>query len=391
MTSFAKSFAAAVVALAPSALASSEAFVDDLKRSLTVEAEEIADAFGFPGITVSVADGNGVVSVAVGSANLETGEEMTPRTTMPAASVGKTFVAAVVLDFVAEAQLSLDSPVAPLFADDAWFARLPNAETMTVRHLLGHRSGLPDHVKLSAFPEMLRRSDRETDPVELISLLGGLDPLFPAGEEWSYSDTGYLILGLIIERVTGEPFEDAVRIRFIEPLALGLTGPSNRRQLPGLARGYASEAGGLGLPVRSTDGEGRLVWNPAIEGAGGGFYSTSSDLATWGRAFLSGRLTKEELFKVAAEGVPTAPERRASRYGLGIAVRSGPVMGEAYGHRGWIPGYSTSLQYYRAHDAAIALQINTDIGIIDSDRPILMEIEDRIASAYCRAIRDEQQ
>lgn len=193
------------------------------------------------------------------------------------------------------------------------------------------------------------------------------------------SDIGILLFGLIIEAVTGQSYNDTVRERFIEPLGLGSTGPSNQRNLPHLARGYVSTGSGLSLPEFTTDDDAVMVWDPAIEWTGGGLYSTSRDLAVWGRAFLSGELVSPPVFADAVKGVSASENDPLSLYGLGIAIRADSEHGPVYGHRGWIPGYVSSLQYYPQHDVSIAFQINTEIGIVGTGRPVMWEIEERLA------------
>lgn len=236
-------------------------------------------------MTVAMAGPDGVVTIATGVANREDEAPMTPEMTMLAASIGKTFVAATVLELSEEERLALDDPISRWLGDRVWFDRLPNGKTITVRHLLQHRSGLPDHIHLPAFAELWPDQVDQAKPEDLIALTFETEPLFPAGKGWSYTDTGYLLLGLIIEAATDEIYEDVVRRRFLEPLMPASTGPSNRKALPGLARGYVSGAAGLGLPVMTTDDRGEMVWDPAVEWAGGGLYSTSRDLAVWGGRF----------------------------------------------------------------------------------------------------------
>lgn len=123
-----------------------------------------------------------------------------------------------------------------------------------------------------------------------------------------------------------------------------------------------------------------MLWDPGIEWAGGGFYSTSHDLALWGRAVLSGGMHKPETYAQAIDGVAAPGNDTTSSYGLGIAIRQESDRGPVYGHRGWIPGYVSSLQYYPDYDTAIAFQTNTDTGIIDSKEPVIMVIEERLAA-----------
>ena len=299
---------------------------------------------------------------------------------MLAASIGKTFVAATVLQLCDEGRLDLDAPISKWLERWDWFADLPNADTIRVRHLLQHTSGLPDHVHMDAFAQLGLNRAAELGPEGMVALVLGTEPRFPAGAGWSYTDTGYLLLGLIIEAETGRAYYDEIRARFLEPLALISTGPSDRKALPGLARGYVFAASGLGLPPVTTDDAGIMLWNPGIEWTGGGCYSTSHDIAIWGRAFLSGGLLEPETFAQAIDGVVASDGDAMSFYGLGIAIRQESNWGTLYGHRGWIPGYVSSLQYYPDYDTAIAFQTNTDIGIIDSKDPVIMVIEERLAA-----------
>jgi D-alanyl-D-alanine carboxypeptidase len=315
---------------------------------------------------------------------------MTAETTMLAASIGKTFVAAAVLQMSDEGKLNLDDPISNWLGDKAWFDRLPNANTITIRHLLQHSSGLLDHVHMQAFSDLWLGGAEDPAPEDLIELVLDTEPLFAAGEGWSYSDTGYLLIGLIIERVAGQSYEDVVQSRFLTPLKLTSTGPSNQKRLPQLARGYASDEPGLGLPAVTTDDGGAMIWNPAIEWTGGGLYATSHDLALWGQAFLSGRLLTKGPHEEALRGVFASHQDVNSLYGLGVSIRLDSPWGPVYGHRGWIPGYVSSLQYYPDFDTTIAFQTNTDIGIIDVEAPTVLQIEEQIAAvALGRAVTDE--
>lgn len=359
----------------------------ELEKKLVAEAEAIVAEYGFPGMTVAVAGPGGIATVAAGVADRERALPMTPATTMLAASIGKTLVAATVLQLAEEGRLGLDDPLSRWLGDRDWFAQLPGARAITLRHLLQHRSGLRDHVQRPAFAELWPRRLASPRPEDLIALLFDTDLLFPPGEGWSYTDTGYLLLGLVVEAVTGDSYEEVIHRRFIGPLALRSTGPSNTRRLPGLARGYLSPEPGLDLPPVTTDDSGAMLWSPAVEWTGGGLYTTSRDLAVWGRAFLSGRLLAAAIWEQAVMGAVDANADGSLRYGLGVAIRQSAAFGPVYGHRGWIPGYVSSLQYYPARDLAIAFQINTDVGIIDTDRPVQFLLEERLAKQVFPAER----
>lgn len=356
-----------------------------LATALRSAIDDIAATRGFPGMTVAVAwTDSAPVSVATGFADLEAGEPMTPSSRMLAASIGKTFVAASVLALADDGRLTIDDPLSGWLGERQWFDRLPNARSMTIRHLLSHRSGLPDHVHMKAFSEAWSGGSAAMDPESLIALVLDRSPAFAAGEDFAYSDTGYLLLGLVIEAVTGEPWSAFVQSRFLDPLGLVDTGPSNTMSIDGLATGYVSPANGLDLPMRTTGPDGRMLWDPAIESTGGGLYSTSRDLAVWGRALFGGVVLSPDRLETMTAGRPAAAFGPGTDYGLGVAILKDGVRGQSFGHGGWIPGYVSSLRYYPEYGAAIAFQVNTDVGVVDSDEPVMYRIEQRLADLVFR-------
>ena len=132
---------------------------------------------------------------------------MQPSDRMLAGSVGKTYAAAVALQLCEAGRLDLDAKTARWLSDEPWFPRLPNAEQLTLRQLMNHTSGLRDHVWMPDFHAALAADmQRVWRPEELVAYVLDTEPLFPAGAGWSYADTNYILVGMIIERVTGRPF-----------------------------------------------------------------------------------------------------------------------------------------------------------------------------------------
>jgi D-alanyl-D-alanine carboxypeptidase len=328
--------------------------------------QQVLDALrtehAFPGASVAWTGADKAVETrATGWADPDAGVPMAPESRMLAASIGKSFVAAAALALQAEGGLDLDARVADWLGERPWFSRLPNHDSLTLRHLLTHSGGLPDHVDLPGFQAVflsVGTDDPAPTPEDLIGLILDTEPLFAAGAGWAYSDTGYLLAGLVIEAAAGQPWTEVVRDRFLLSLGLADTEPSDRRFLDRLALGQTEMAG---PPMRTLDAEGRLVFHPGIEGAGGGFVTTAADLARWGRLLWSGRAMEASYLDEMLTGVETgAPGRN---YGLGVGIdRTG--TDEVRGHGGWIPGYVGSLRYYPAQNVAIAIQINSDIGML---------------------------
>jgi D-alanyl-D-alanine carboxypeptidase len=344
--------------------------------------EDFHARYGFPGATAAIALPDGrVVTAATGLADVEAGRAMTPVTPMLAASIGKSFVGTTVLALESEGRLSRNDLLSDHLGDRPWYEALPNSEAITIDHLLHHTSGLPDHVHLPEFQQAWEGlvSGSTFDVEDLIGFVTEREPLFEAGQAWAYSDTGYVLLGLVIEEVTGQGWHDAVRTRLLGPLDLSATVPSDRPDLPGLAVGYVDPHNPFGLPERTADGEGRLLWNPAVESAGGGFASTSTDLARWGHLLFGGEAMEPPYLDRLLDGVPVDAEAPGIRYGAGVAIYADTPRGPVYGHGGWIPAYVSSLRHYAAHGVTVAFQINTDVGIADDTTDLVPALEAALA------------
>lgn len=160
---------------------------------------------------------------------------MTVQSRMLAASIGKTFVGATAIALAREGSLDLDAPISRYVGDRPWFTRLPNHANITLHQLLTHSSGLPDHVHLDSFAAAVSRHWQEPGnpflPVALLEFVWDQPPLFAPGTAWAYSDTGYILAGLVIEAATGSPYYDDIQTRFLTPLGLTLTSPADRRWL----------------------------------------------------------------------------------------------------------------------------------------------------------------
>ena len=359
--------------------------LDAFQRAL----DSMRDRHGFPGATAAYAWTDGPSgAAATGLADVETGTPMTPDARMLAASIGKTFVGATAAALAQEGVLDLDAPIGRWLADRPWFGRLPHHERITLRHLLTHRSGLPDHVHLGGFADAVARRWHAAGPPftpdSLVQFVLDEPPLFTPGDGWAYTDTGFILAGLIIEEATGRDYYDIIQERFLSPLNLSRTSPSNRRDLPGLAAGYAAE-NALGFPRKTTTPEGTMAWHPGIEWTGGGLVSTSGDLARWGAALFGGNALPEAALDLMLTSSPIDPDMPGIHYGMGVAIYRGTPAGPVYGHGGWIPGYTSSLRYYDDAGVAIAFQINTDIGLETDSTSVVQDMEARLMEVVMSA------
>lgn len=341
--------------------------IGDLTRRFQAELDRLQKADGFPGATAAFALPDGrVVGVATGVADRETGAPMASDTRMLAASIGKMFVAATVLGLAHEGKLDLDQAIEKYLGDEEWLPRLQQGREMTLRMLLSHSAGVRNHVADPGFIaawEAGRRSDPDYAPTprESISYVLDKPPLFPLGRGYAYTDTGYLIVGLVIEKGAASTYYDEVRRRFLVPLGLALTIPSDRRNLPGLAAGYSDPNNRLRMPAKSV-ANGVLTWNPALEWTGGGFASHPKDLVRWAKALFEEKTMPAPYLAEMLAGMPGNPAREpgGSRYGLGVRIAETP-LGTYYGHGGSIPGHRSQLAYFPERKVAIAIQVNTDV------------------------------
>ena len=351
------------------------------------ETDRVREEFGVPGMTAAYVLADGTVGTAAsGLADVEANVPMTDNTRMLSASIGKSFLGALCIALASEGRLDLDEPVSHWIGTFNWFQRLPNHDSITLRHLLTHSAGIPDHVHMDTFAEAFSKAWQQTGnpfpPGCLVDFILDKPALFPAGHGWAYSDTGYILAGLIIEAVTGRPCFEQIQEQFLTPLRLLDTFSADHRDLDKLAPGYMRPGNLFGLPVKTLDPDGRLHWHPAVEWTGGGLVSTSRDLARWGAALFAGEAITGDYLSELLNAVAVDSNLSDITYGTGVAVYSSGPFGSVYGHAGWIPGYVSSLRHYPEHGVTIAFQINTDIGIIDSDEDVLKTIENRLIQVF---------
>jgi D-alanyl-D-alanine carboxypeptidase len=335
----------------------------ELQRALATE----VGRQDLPGAIAAVRLAGGPpITVAAGFAERASAIPMEPTHRMLGASIGKTFVAALALALADEGKLALDQRIAHWFGREPWLARLPNGDEITVRMLLNHTSGVPDHVRSSRFLQLRAQgvaADRIFTPLELIGFVLDEAPLFRPGTGFAYSDTNYILAGLILEASGARPVFEAIHERFLLPLALARTNPSNARKLEKLATGYTLAEDAETALVKA----GLLLYNPASEWTGGGLVTNPHDLVLWSRALyrgeaLHGDYLSELLAPGTREFLPAPYASVFQQYGLGVMLRE-TAFGRAYGHTGGIPGYSSISSYFPEHDVAVAVMTNRSEGV----------------------------
>ena len=333
----------------------------DLTKELQTKLDEWHKAGKFPGATLGVVLANGeVFSLAVGYSDRTAKTPMKPTDRMLAGSTGKTFAAATALQLVKEGKIGFDDKVEKYLGAWAWYSRMPNAKDITVRQLMNHTSGLVRYEFKDQFTKDLTANPEKTwKPQELLAYLLDEKPPFEAGKGWDYSDTNYIILGMIIEKVTGRKFYDEANRRVIKPLKLTNTIPQDGIKLKGVIQGYAGDNNPFGGKDEMIS-NGKFAINPQFEWTGGGYASTSEDLARWAKMIYEGRAFDNSLMPQVLDGVAAPMLGRETKYGLCVIIRK-TAAGISYGHSGFFPGYMTDMMYFPEQKIALAVQVNTSV------------------------------
>lgn len=245
-----------------------------IDQKLTGLLDSLKEKSDYPGVVFAYVDSLGKThTITSGWANLEDSVKMTGDHLLHSGSTGKVIVSAVTMQLVSEGILDLDEMVKTYIGDYDWYDRIPNADAITLRHLLQHTSGMERYEFKEAFIEDLHKNpDRVWTPSDLVYFVLDDEPLFSAGSSFAYADTNYILMGMIIEKVTGQQFYDLAHQRVLQPLGLGSFTPTNTRQIPNMSQGYYDPDSEYALGFKSPflkDGEtqNNMQW----EWTGGGY------------------------------------------------------------------------------------------------------------------------
>jgi D-alanyl-D-alanine carboxypeptidase len=283
-------------------------------------------------------------------------------------SIGKTYVAALVLRLVEMGILNLEAPITTYLAERPWLKRLPNADAITVHHLLQHTSGLPEYVENEAlWTKVASEPDKRWTPEDRLTFVFDHPALFKPGMGFSYADTNFILLGAILEGATGRRYEDLATSMLLQPLGLKETAFADQRYLVNLPIGYSTFPPLFHLPTRVIV-QGRYCFNPQLEWTGGGYYSTAADLARWGASLYGGRVLSAPLLQALIDGSGHIAEMGPGvGYGLGTIIWKSE-SGELWGHSGFVPGFNGILQYDPKTRITLALLCNSDTALKGRDR-----------------------
>ncbi|WP_410584430.1 serine hydrolase domain-containing protein [Amycolatopsis sp. lyj-108] len=315
---------------------------------------------GSPGVLVELSTAKGSVKVRSGHGDLRTKTPVPWNGHFRIASFSKTFLSATMLQLVGEGRLSLEDTV------EKWLPGVVsgngnNGGAITVRQLLQHTSGLHDYMaELDLFTEkgFLRHRFDRLSAAEAVKLAVGKPPAFEPGKSWGYSNTNYVLAGMVTEKVTGRDWQQEIADRIVRPLGLRETSlPYTSPFIPGPhARGYdrfvveGSNPPVLGRRVDVT------LMNPSMGGgADGSINSTTEDGNKFLRALLGGKVLSPAML---AEMKKTVPAPGLGAYGLGL-VKSTASCGDYWGHGGALPGFLTGNGVTEDGKRSVMVSLNT--------------------------------
>ena len=338
----------------------------DLDAALKKSFEE-SDA---PGVIAAVQTPDFTWVQARGVADRASGRPMTPEMHHRIGSVTKTFTATLLLKAADEGLLSLDDTI------DQYIKGVPNGDEITLRQMSDMTSGIASYTESEQWvKEWSSDPTRVWKPEDLARFGIEESPLFKPGKEWFYSNTNYVLLGLVLQQVTGKPIEQLYEEEIIRPLHLTETSfPGTSSAIPEpYDNGYTLQGKSSGQkPIDSTH------WNPSEAWTAGEMISTVGDLLVYGRALgtgkslLSSQTQSERLDSFVSDVPPlNQPALKGDlAYSIGLGKDHGWV-----GHNGEIPGYNTYLFYNPDLDAVVVVLVNSDIssGKCPKDVPIMKE------------------
>jgi D-alanyl-D-alanine carboxypeptidase len=329
---------------------------------------------GAPGALAEVRDRRGSTVLTSGVADLDTGAPMRGDSRFRIGSMTKPYVATVILQLVGEHRVSLDAPV-ERYLPGMVRGHGNDGRRITVRELLQHTSGLPDYLTYLSFPDFIADRYAHHDRAELLSLALDHPALFTPGTGWSYSNTGYLLAGMLIEKVTGHPYGVEVRRRILVPLGLHATYvPGDSATIPGPhPRGYVRPDNGTPI-VEMTE------FNPSVAIGSGDMISSGADMTRFFDALLHGRLLRPAELREMMTTRPTGgSDGRA--YGLGLESRTLPCGGVYWGHGGDIFGFET-IGGATTGGRSATVMVNLDPGGTDAQDD---DVTAAIGAALCDA------
>jgi D-alanyl-D-alanine carboxypeptidase len=329
----------------PPAIAAEQSIGERMRHLLAAEVEREIDRVHLPGAIVGVQrEGRAPWRIARGVSNLETRARMTVRKHVRIGSVTKAFVTTLLMELGEDGLVSLDDPIS------RYVAGVPGGDAITLRQLANMTSGLSDYFSNEQFSIEYLTGETFT-PDHLLELGLALPPRYPPDTGWWYSNTNTVLLGTVIERVTGEPLARSLRDRVLGPLGLRESSLPSQESLPRpFAHGYTRQTanGRLGDATFAT---------PTATWAAGGMVSTVGDLLRAAPMFATGHpLLERASQRERLDWVTYPPNSPIQRYGIGLLGFDGWI-----GHNGGIPGYTAIAWHLPERELSLVVLVNSDI------------------------------
>lgn len=294
-----------------------------------------------PGASVLVARGSTVLlRTARGIADMDAHQPLRPDSRFRIASVTKQITAAGLLTLVEAGKVKLDDPLSRYIAD------FPAGDRITILQLLDHTAGVRNYTNLPGYVDDVIRRDLTTP--QLIDLFRDQKPDFAPGTGWEYSNSGYVLLGAVIEAVTGKPWHRYLQDALFEPLGMKQTGYGHDPRVASRTVSGYSAVGDSVVPMRPLS-----MTQPH---AAGGLVSTVDDLLIWSRALHHGRVLKNATY---TRMVTPAGKAVNPGYGFGLYVDQVRTH-KAYRHGGSMFGFVSSLTYLPDADITVVVLENDD-------------------------------
>ncbi|HTA37652.1 MAG TPA: serine hydrolase domain-containing protein [Candidatus Acidoferrales bacterium] len=311
-----------------------------MQAAITSAVEKDRTRFGgrepLPAVLVGVWDGNGGSFVhAFGYADLAKKTPLTSADHFRIGSNTKTFVVSVILQLIAEGKLSLDDPVNRFSLG----VTIPSGDAITVRELANMRSGLFEAYDTPQFAKLNMKVPKDFNPRTLVEWAVQQKPYFAPGKGWHYSNTNYLLLGMIIEKLTNDSVGNEIRKRLIVPFGLTQTTYPQTQAMPDpWARGYGLDAQRNWIDVSGTI-------PVAFMGSAGEMISDMADIKRWVKLYATAKTGGPPGYTPASECKPFLGN---TDFGLGINCSAG-----WFGYTGALPGYNTADYYNPTTDTTI--------------------------------------
>ena len=320
--------------------------------------DETRAAQGFPGVQAGVWMPDGEWIGTSGTAGAGQSTPITPADHTRIGSITKTFTVTALLQLAEKGSLSLDDPIGK------YVPGMPNGDTATLGNLATMTSGIPSYTFNETFTDSYFANPAQVwQPQQLVDVVKGQPANFAPGTKFEYSNTNTVLLGMVIEQVTGKPVEEVFSTQIFTPL--GLSSTSFPAASPDLPTPYLSGITEQGQPDGQTADA--TNWNPSWAFTAGEMISALEDLRVWSKALATGEgILNPQTAQLRLDSLqPTVEPNTAERsYGMGFGQINGWI-----GHTGELPGYNTAVYYNPKLQTSIVVMVNSDIPTSSGENP----------------------